>query len=253
MIGNLLNNPIEFLQTLALRLPAVLIAICMHESAHAWMANRCGDPTGKLYGRISLNPMRHFDLVGMLFMFFIGFGWAKPVPVNPMNYRNYRRDDLKVSLAGIITNLLIALVSVIGICIFFTCAFISFKGMYYLEESDVVWYQAVFWNPLLVADIYGTIPGYLYQILCYMATVNLSLAIFNLIPLPPLDGYHVLNDLVLKRPLFADQRATMTGYSILMFLMITGWLSDGINFVFRYITNGIAVAAYWIVSVLGVI
>jgi len=175
------------------------------------------------------------------------------VPVNPMNYRNYRRDDLKVSLAGIITNLLIALVSVIGAYVFFSCAFVQLKAGYYLQDADVVWYKNALWNSHVITKVYGTIPGYLYEILSYMVTVNLSLAIFNLIPLPPLDGYHVLNDLVLKRPLFADQRAAMTGHSVLMLLMITGILSRVLNFLFSHATNGIGAAAYWIVSVLGVI
>ena len=116
MLQSLLESPMEYLTQLVLRLPAVLIAICMHESAHGWVANRCGDPTARLMGRITLNPVKHFDPAGMLCLVFFGVGWAKPVPINPLHFRNYRKDDLKVSLAGVTTNLILALVFDSDLC-----------------------------------------------------------------------------------------------------------------------------------------
>ena len=86
MLQSLLESPMEYLTQLVLRLPAVLIAICMHESAHGWVANRCGDPTARLMGRITLNPVKHFDPAGMLCLVFFGVGWAKPVPINPLHF-----------------------------------------------------------------------------------------------------------------------------------------------------------------------
>ena len=115
MLQSLLESPMEYLTQLMLRLPAVLIAICMHESAHGWVANRCGDPTARLMGRITLNPVKHFDPVGMLCLVFFGVGWAKPVPINPLHFRNYRKDDLKVSLAGVTMNLILGFLIMLAI------------------------------------------------------------------------------------------------------------------------------------------
>lgn len=252
VLSSLMNDPAGYIMELALRLPAVLLAICLHESAHGWVAEKCGDPTARLYGRITLNPVRHFDLVGMLFMFFVGVGWAKPVPVNPMNFRNYRKDDLKVSLAGITANLLLALVSLIGCYCLFTAAFIPFEQTYYLRSGSEIWFKNALWNSQVIKEMWGAVPAYLYEMLVYMVTVNLSLAIFNLIPVPPLDGYHVLNDLILKRPLFTSQRTAAAGHGILMLLMISGILSKVLNTVFAWVISGAGNLAYTIVSALGV-
>ena len=252
MIGSLMNDPVGYIMELALRLPAVLLAICLHEAAHGWVAEKCGDPTARLMGRITLNPVRHFDLMGMLCMFVVGLGWAKPVPVNPRNFRNYRKDDLKVSLAGITANILLAMVSLIGCYAIFTAAFIPFREMYYLSESNEMWFHAALWNSQVISKMCGTVPAYLYEMLVYMVTVNLSLAIFNLIPVPPLDGYHVLNDLILKRPLFAAQRMASAGQGILILLMVTGILSRVLSTVLGWILGGAGSLAYAIVSALGV-
>ena len=96
-----LFDPRGTLLILLIALPGRLLAISAHEAAHGWVADRCGDPTARLMGRVTLNPLKHFDVVGTLCMLVFGFGWAKPVPVNPLNFRNYRRDDLKVALAGV--------------------------------------------------------------------------------------------------------------------------------------------------------
>ena len=225
----------EYLTQLVLRLPAVLIAICMHESAHGWVANRCGDPTARLMGRITLNPVKHFDLMGMLCLVVFGVGWAKPVPINPLHFRNYRKDDLKVSLAGVTTNLILALVFLIPTYAVFTRAFVSFREMYlyyyYLPDGARACYEVAMLNPSVIVETWGAIPGYLYEMLANVVVVNLSLAIFNLIPLPPLDGYHVLNDLVLKRPLFATERAARIGYVVLIVLLFSGVTGDIISFV----------------------
>ena len=243
----------EYLTQLVLRLPAVLIAICMHESAHGWVANRCGDPTARLMGRITLNPVKHFDPVGMLCLVFFGVGWAKPVPINPLHFRNYRKDDLKVSLAGVTMNLILALVFLIPAYAVFTRAFVSFNEMYYLPDGARAWYEVAMWNPSVISETWGAIPGYLYEMLANVVVVNLSLAIFNLIPLPPLDGYHVLNDLVLKRPLFATQRAAMAGQGILILLMVTDILPWFLGWALSGVLSGVGHVAYAIVAALGVL
>lgn len=243
----------EYLTQLVLRLPAVLIAICMHESAHGWVANRCGDPTARLMGRITLNPVKHFDPAGMLCLVFFGVGWAKPVPINPLHFRNYRKDDLKVSLAGVTMNLILALVFLIPAYAVFTRAFVSFREMYYLPDGDLAWLQNALVDYRPILETWGSVPAGLYTVLANVVLVNLSLAIFNLIPLPPLDGYHVLNDLVLKRPLFASPRAAMAGQGILILLMVTDILPWFLGWALSGVLSGVGHVAYAIVAALGVL
>ena len=253
MLQSLLESPMEYLTQLMLRLPAVLIAICMHESAHGWVANRCGDPTARLMGRITLKPVKHFDPVGMLCLVFFGVGWAKPVPINPLHFRNYRKDDLKVSLAGVTMNLILALVFLIPTYAVFTRAFVSFREMYYLPDGDLVWLQNALMDYRPILETWGSVSAGLYKVLANVVLVNLNLAIFNLIPLPPLDGYHVLNDLVLKRPLFATQRAAMAGQGILILLMVTDILPWFLGWALSGVLSGVGHVAYAIVAALGVL
>ena len=253
MLQSLLESPMEYLTQLVLRLPAVLIAICMHESAHGWVANRCGDPTARLMGRITLNPVKHFDPAGMLCLVFFGVGWAKPVPINPLHFRNYRKDDLKVSLAGVTMNLILALVFLIPAYAVFTRAFVSFREMYYLPDGDLAWLQNALMDYRPILETWGSVPAGLYKVLANVVLVNLNLAIFNLIPLPPLDGYHVLNDLVLKRPLFASQRAAMAGQGILILLMVTDILPWFLGWALSGVLSGVGHVAYAIVAALGVL
>lgn len=238
-------------------------------------------------GRITLNPLRHIDPIGFACMFLVGFGWAKPVPVNPSNLRNGRRDDLKVSLAGIVTNLILCLLSfllmmvIVQIAIYKSpsytgalayylagspdVAFVTEGGERYLASSLTLDMKELFnaasglwsyyaeggatFNILdnFIQPVLGELPGYLYQILFRSACINLSLAVFNLIPLPPLDGYHVLNDLMLKRPLFATEKAVRVGGGIMMALILIGnynpdWdvISIVINFVEQHVFIGLA-------------
>ena len=253
MLQSLLESPMEYLTQLVLRLPAVLIAICMHESAHGWVANRCGDPTARLMGRITLNPVKHFDPAGMLCLVFFGVGWAKPVPINPLHFRNYRKDDLKVSLAGVTMNLILALVFLIPAYAVFIRAFSPFREIYYLPDGDLAWLQNALVDYRPISEMWGSVPAGLYEVLANVVLVNLSLAIFNLIPLPPLDGYHVLNDLVLKRPLFATQRAAMAGQGILILLMVTDILPWFLGWALSGVLSGVGHVAYAIVAALGVL
>ncbi len=135
---------------------ALLIAITVHEFAHAWVANYYGDPTAKLQGRLTLNPIAHLDLMGTIFLLLVGFGWGKPVMVNPNNFRNPKLDNLTVSLAGPISNLLLA----------------TFFGIIYR---------------------FVPFPPIVEQLLILIIFFNLVLMIFNLIPIPPLDGSKVLS------------------------------------------------------------
>lgn len=132
----------------------------MHEYAHGWMALRCGDPTAKYFGRLSLNPLAHFDIYGAICFLLVGFGWGKPVPINP-NLFNKKSDGIAVALAGIITNIIVAF------CLAIPLRFASFFG-----------FDTQFDSVLTVLEI--------------IVEFNIALAAFNLIPLPPLDGSHII-------------------------------------------------------------
>ncbi len=147
-----LSNPILIVGIII----ALLVAITIHEFAHAWVANYYGDPTAKLQGRLTLNPIAHLDLMGTIFLLLVGFGWGKPVMINPNNFRNPKLDNLTVSLAGPISNLLLA----------------TFFGIIYR---------------------FVPFPPIVEQLLILIIFFNLVLMIFNLIPIPPLDGSKVLS------------------------------------------------------------
>ena len=263
-INSLLADPRGTLIFLLLAFPGRMLAISAHEAAHAWMADRCGDPSARLMGRMTLNPFAHLDPVGLLMMIVIGFGWAKPVPVNPRNFRNYRADDLKVSLAGVATNMALFLV---GCILMYAFMGFALNALPYVEDfrftSETVFRTVYNGAPALISDntwcalsdfvkygVYSTnfaelaiVPAfgrtafYLYEMLSYFTICNLVLGVFNLIPLPPLDGYHVLNDLFLKRPLFADYRAQRIGQMILIVASVSGVLSEALGWVYTGILD----------------
>ena len=233
-ISSLFSDPLAILGFFLLAFPGRILAISAHEFAHAWVADKCGDPTARMYGRLTLNPLKHLDLVGTLMMLLLGFGWAKPVPVNPYNFRDYRKDDLKVSLAGITMNLILFVLGFIAVSAMAILAIVKTGQMSFFE---LVRYS-VNLNPDFISAMLGTIPGYIYQMLVYFVYVNISLAIFNLLPVPPLDGYHVLNDLLLKRDLFASQKVARSAMGVMYLLMFTGVLGRILSFAVDAVISG---------------
>jgi len=211
-INSLLEDPRGTLIFLLLAFPGRMLAISAHEAAHAWMADRCGDPSARLMGRMTLNPFAHLDPVGLLMMIVIGFGWAKPVPVNPRNFKNYKRDDIIVSLAGVTMNLLQV--------VFFSALFIVL----------VRWDNRLFFNDAF------------YYIFLNLIGINTTLIIFNLIPIPPLDGSHVAEVLLGRYvPFKAVAFLHQYGRYILLALLWLGVLSYPIqwaqNLVFGLISK----------------
>ena len=252
-ISSLFTNPKETIMFFLLAFPGRILAISAHEFAHAWVADRCGDPTARNLGRLTLNPFAHLDLIGTLMMAFLGFGWAKPVPVNPRNYRNYRKDDLKVSLAGIVVNLLFFLASFAVLALFLVMALQKIglpagdeNYLYLLKNAPYVAEE-------LIALAYGRMGGYIYRMLAYFVQVNIVLAVFNLLPVPPLDGYHVVNDLLIRRYLFASELAARRAMGILFVLMITGVLGRGLSFVVNLAVGGVGSLMHLILAFFGMV
>ena len=264
-IDTFLSDPINTLVIFLLAFPGRILALSAHEFAHAWVADRCGDHTARMMGRLTLNPLKHLDPLGTLMMLVVGFGWAKPVPVNPRNFRNYRQDDLKVSLAGVTMNLMLFIISML---VMFACAalalskipvgslaelggrvargsyggqdclFVLDQGEYYYVPLRSLLNMLPYAGDYLIAPVFGEIPGHLYQMLGYFAMTNLVLCLFNLLPVPPLDGYHVLNDLVLKRSLFASAQVARYASAALFVLVMTGAVGRVLGRIDAAVLNG---------------
>lgn len=223
MLSDIFTDPIGAISGFLLAVPGLLLALCAHEAAHGLAAYWCGDPTAKYYGRITLNPMKHLDPMGTLCMLFLHIGWAKPVPVNPNNFRNPRRDDFFVSIAGITANLLLFLLSCIVLYVPVTLTLRDMGGRY---MDCLPFYQMAYAMPSFIGDVYGPVMEALCEILVNAAMINLSLACFNLLPIPPLDGYHVLNDLILRgRSAFPSGAAARIGRAIILLLVFVPQLS----------------------------
>ncbi len=244
------------------QIPAVLIALTLHELGHGYAALRCGDPTAQMMGRLSFNPIRHLDPFGTLVMFLFGFGWARPVPVNSRNFKHFRRDDLLVSIAGVTVNFLLFFVSMWLIALvnelmwaketwtlgplatreqflrFDSYNFISVlsgSGIIYAAPADQGFYVAQ-------AAPFLKIPWLMYvqRFLMFFSSLNLSLCIFNLLPIPPLDGYHVVNDVLLKGRLHIPSNVLsifMIGLLVVMYT--TSFISTFLYTVRNFVQGGV--------------
>ena len=236
----LTSDPVGFIVYALYLTVTVLMSLILHEVAHGYVALRCGDPTAKWMGRLSLDPRKHLDPLGTVCMFLLGFGWAKPVPVNPRNFRHYRRDDFLVSIAGIVTNLtlfmLFAALSVGVNRLIWTPEFLtafryefgSLQGLLNLYHEDGMWASAIIGGGSF--DYLSTLaraPWLLYvqRFLLMMAQINLALAVFNILPIPPLDGYHLLNDTLLKGRVQLNRKAFQIAQVALLLVCFTGVLS----------------------------
>jgi len=189
----------------------LLFAITIHEAAHGWAAFKMGDPTAYHLGRVTLNPIPHIDPIGTILMplmlaimGFPFFGWAKPVPVNPLNLRNPRRDNLIISAAGPLSNLTVAFIAFFGVIILNTLT----SGFVGTNPQSFVSYLS---------------SGILF-ILYYTIVINVILATFNLIPIPPLDGSGVLLGLISDEAAQKYEQIRPYGFIIIILLWITGIL-----------------------------
>jgi len=182
----LLRTPPE---VLLLLVPVLLFALCFHEFAHAWVAYKLGDPTAKHSGRLTLNPLAHLDLMGSLMILFVGFGWAKPVPVDVRYLQNPRTDMMKVAFAGPAANLLLAFIG----------------------------------GTIIRAHLVG---GSLILMLVLFTQINIMLAVFNMIPIPPLDGSQIFSGLMVRKNPDLVMKLQMYGPQILFGLILIGYLTE---------------------------
>lgn len=183
----------NFIYSLIYLAPAVLIALSLHELAHGLASYALGDPTPKAQGRLTLNPLKHLDPWGTLMLLLFQFGWAKPVSVDSRYYENPKTDMVKVALAGPIMNMVVA--------------FVSLFLMGLIDKADA---------PI------NMINNYIYSLLYYIAIVNVGLGIFNLIPIPPLDGSKVLFSILPERYYFSYMRFEQFGMIFLLLLISFG-------------------------------
>jgi Zn-dependent protease len=192
-MNNFLSDLTQELLNLLPAVPAILWAISFHEFCHAWVAYRLGDPTAREYGRLTLNPLAHFDVWGLVCMFLFKFGWAKPVPIDTRNFRKPRRDIVLVSLAGVTGNIITALVA--GLLIRMLARF----------------------TPVMFYTNYG-----LQLVLISFVAINLNFALFNLLPVPPLDGSRLVLMLLPASALRAAYNMERYGFIILLALIYLG-------------------------------
>ena len=194
-----MNN---FILQIIILAPPILLALTVHEFAHGYVAYRLGDPTAKNLGRLTLNPLKHIDPIGILAFFIIKIGWAKPVPVNPNYFRDPRKDMLWVALAGPAVNFVLAVISAI--------------------LTKVVWFIAasIPYSPIAEAIL---VP--LNEVLMASVWINLVLCIFNFLPIPPLDGSKILAGILPPEAALKYASVEKYGFVILMLLAFSGILS----------------------------
>ncbi len=170
-----------------------MFALSFHEFAHAWMASKCGDNTAARMGRLTLNPIAHLDLMGSMMILFVGFGWAKPVPVDYRNLNHPRKDIMKIAAAGPISNLLLAMIA----------------GMLFRVLTGM-----------------SLVTGSTFQILIYyFVQINITLAIFNLIPVAPLDGSQIFSSYLMKTNPQLAMKIQSYGPQVLFGLILFGYVT----------------------------
>lgn len=246
--GNwLTTDPVGFFIYLAYFAVAVLLTLMLHEIAHGYIAYRCGDPTAKMLGRLTLDPRKHLDPIGTIALVLLGFGWAKPVPINPRNFQGNRvKCDFLVSIAGIVTNL----------TLFIVALFLAAAINPLLWRADVI---AANGGAKAFLEINGLgfnilLSGAGSQYAQYMQTpwlmhvqrflllflnMNLMIAVFNLLPIPPLDGFHVFNDLILKGRLTMTPQFARGAQIVFLLLIFSGVLGTALLTVTTAIQSGV--------------
>jgi len=218
MLFRIYSDPIGTIISLIITMPALIISLTGHEFMHGYVAYKLGDPTPKNSGRLSLNPLRHLDILGSISLLLAGFGWAKPVPVNPYYLKKPKRDMSLIALAGPFANFFMAYISI-----------------------------------LLYGILYaiGSIPWIIMLMVEYLAIININLGIFNLIPVPPLDGSKVLFSILPDREYFKYMQFERYGMFILIILLFTDILTKPLNFLTNLVYSIMQTVASGLLNIIG--
>ena len=218
------------LKTFLLSLPIILIALVVHEVSHGYIAMKLGDPTARNLGRLTLNPLKHLDPIGTICMVFFHFGWAKPVPVNTRYFKNPKRDMALTALAGPVSNFILGFFGILVYRILYAI----FSNAAGPATSD------------MAINVMSTTLNFFYM----FGFLNVSLGVFNLIPIPPLDGSRILLVFLPTKAYFAVmkyERYIMIGFFVLLFIgrrvgfifsplsTLVGWIIDGMDWLIRLI------------------
>ncbi len=215
MINSLLNGNIQdFIISMLLSLPIVLLALSLHETAHGFVAHKLGDPTAYNFGRLTLNPIKHIDPIGFICMVLFGFGWARPVPVNSRYFKKPKRDMALTALAGPASNILLAVV---------------FGLLLRLEVTLA--------PSFIVSNFTYNVVSVLYTFLYLGVQLNVTLAVFNLIPIPPFDGSRIVLALLPSEIYFKIMRYEKYIYIVLLVALFLGVFDRPIYFVTNLVMN----------------
>lgn len=241
----LITDPLGFIIFVLYFSIALVLSLVIHEFAHGYVAYKCGDNTAKFLGRLSLNPLKHLDPLGTISMILFGFGWAKPVPINPRNFKNRVSDEFYVSIAGIICNLTLYLISttvmiaitrfvwkpeVLNSVPYFNLLYSNSYGYSYILSSAYVE------NNILISSM---TMAHIMRFFMLLSQFNLVLALFNALPIPPLDGFHIINNLIFKGRLTMNPRIMQVIHIALIILILTGSFHNIISVLSNSIEIGV--------------
>ena len=229
----------------------ILFSLIIHECAHGYAALKCGDPTAKWMGRLTLDPRKHLDPLGTICMVFLRVGWAKPVPVNPRNFRHYRRDYIIVSLAGIVTNLAVCILSLTVSALLskwiWNRELLAMLGQtgeksLLINVYDSSFAAAVYSGMYDYFSAYAqsTALMYVQRLFLMLAQMNLGLAVFNLIPVPPLDGFRFMDQFVFKGRLSMTPQTMQVIHIVFLFICMSGMLSGLLTTVNSAVMNALS-------------
>ena len=229
LLDSVINGDVESLKMaiveVIISIPIFLLILSIHESAHGFVAYKLGDPTARSMGRLTLNPLKHIDPFGIIVMFLVGFGWAKPVPINTRYFKKPKRDMALSAAAGPLSNLLLALLF---------AALLKFYSLSYSTSSP-------FGNEILLSVPWRLLGMFLYK----GVSLNIMFAIFNMIPVPPFDGSRLLLAFLPSHIYFKIQQYERYIYIAFMLLLILGVLDVPLNWCFSKVLD----AVFWLFNI----
>ena len=237
---NLFSSFLSQLPMYILSLPVLLMAFSVHESAHGYAALKLGDPTARNLGRITLNPVKHLDLMGTICMLFFHVGWAKPVPINARYFKKPKRDMAITGAAGPLSNLCLSLIHLVILRI----AMIFISNICYEESMDFFW--ATKTGGAFTGSLSFTILSLVVYLLYLGVILNISLAVFNLIPVPPFDGSRIFYAFLPTKLYFGVMKYERIIMLVFLVLIALGALAGPLHTVLAFLSNGLfSLAGLW--------